>query len=84
MAPNAQKPFQQSFNIVEMSNIHGKHVHNDKTWRYLIRGNDFLAIAASVTDIFEIIANLTFDIWHLTFVIWLLTVLEMCYFHQTF
>jgi len=28
---NAQNQFQQSFNIVDMSNIHGKHVHNFKT-----------------------------------------------------
>ena len=37
-AQNAQNQFQQSFNIVDMSNIHGKHVHSGKTWWNLIRG----------------------------------------------
>ena len=30
-APNVQNQFQQSFDIVDMSNIHGKHVHSVKT-----------------------------------------------------
>ena len=53
---NAQNQFQQSFNIVDMSNIHGKHVHSVKTWWNLIRGIVFLAQTASVPDVFEIIA----------------------------
>ena len=32
------KQNQQSFKIVDMSNIHGKHVHRIKTWRNLIWG----------------------------------------------
>ena len=58
-APNAQNQFQQSFNIVDMSNIHGKHVHSFKTWWNLIRGIVISAKTASVPDIFEIIAHLS-------------------------
>ena len=57
-AQNAQNQFQQSFNIVDMSNIHGKHVHSVKTWWNLILGIVFLAQTASVPDVFEIIAQM--------------------------
>ena len=61
MAQNGRKQFQQSFNIVDMSNIHGKHVQSVKTCRNLIRGIVFLTNTASVTDVFEIIALMPFS-----------------------
>ena len=41
MSQNARKQFQQSFNIVDMSNIHEKHVHSVKILRNLIWDNIF-------------------------------------------
>ena len=57
-ALKAQKQFQQIFNIVDTSNILGKHVYSVKIRRNLIRGIVFCAKAASVTDFFEIFAYL--------------------------
>ena len=61
-AQSARKQFQQSFNIMDMSNIHGKHVHSVKTWRNLIWGIVFSANTASVTDIFEIIVKMVYTV----------------------
>ena len=55
-APSVQKQIQQSFNIMDMSNIRGKHVHSVKSWRNHIRAIVFSTKTASVTDFFKIIA----------------------------
>ena len=51
-----KKLFQQI--LVDMSNILGKHVYSVKIRRNLIRGIVFCAKAASVTDVFEIFAQM--------------------------
>ena len=55
----ASKLLQQSFNIVDMSNILGRHVHNVKFVHLkseviLFEALFFVAKTASVTDVFEI------------------------------
>ena len=46
-----QKRLQQSFEIVDMSNILGKHVHSVKIHKNLISGIDLFAKNPSVTDL---------------------------------
>ena len=58
-----QKQFQQNFNIVDMSNVLGKHVCSVKIKRNLSWGiSFFFAKTASVLDVFEIFAHLWLEL----------------------